>query len=65
MELAIAFIAGVLVLMALAENEKLEDMRDKDWVNYLADQSRKGKPAGVRKRSRYTVAGWMPGRSRK
>lgn len=57
MELAIAFIAGVLVLMALAENPRLEDMTDKELINRMADRSRKGweKP----KRMKYVKAGWM------
>jgi len=56
MELAIAFIAGVLVLMALAENPKLEDLTDKEIINRMADRSRKGweKP----KRMKYVKAGW-------
>ena len=56
MELAIAFIAGVLVLMALAENPKLEDLSDKDLINRMADRSRKG--WGKPKRMRYVKAGW-------
>lgn len=57
MELVIAFIAGVLVLMALAENPKLEDLTDKEIINRMADRSRKGweKP----KRMKYVKAGWM------
>ena len=58
MELAIAFIAGVLVLMALAENPKLEDLTDKELVNRMADESRKG--WGKPKRMRYVKAGWRP-----
>lgn len=57
MELAIAFIAGVLVLMALAENPKLEDLTDKELVNRMADRSRKG--WGKPKRMKYVKAGWM------
>lgn len=57
MELAIAFVAGCLVLMALAENEKLEDMRGKELVNRMADRSRKG--WGKPKRMKYVKAGWM------
>ena len=58
MELAIAFIAGVLVLMALAENPKLEDLSDKELINRMADRSRKG--WGKPKRMKYTKAGWRP-----
>ena len=57
MELAIAFIAGVLVLMALAENPKLEDLSDKELINRMADRSRKG--WGKPKRMKYVKAGWM------
>lgn len=57
MELAIAFIAGVLVLMALAENPRLEDLTDKELVNRMADKSRKG--WGKPKRMKYVKAGWV------
>ena len=57
MELAIAFIAGVLVLMALAENPKLEDLTDKEIINRMADESRKG--WGKPKRMKYVKAGLM------
>ena len=58
MELAIAFIAGVLVLMALAENPRLEDLSDKEIINRMADESRKG--WGKPKRMKYVKAGWRP-----
>lgn len=57
MELAIAFIAGVLVLMALAENPRLEDLSDKEIINRMADKSRKG--WGKPKRMKYVKAGMM------
>lgn len=57
MELAIAFIAGVLVLMALAENPRLEDLTDKEIINRMADRSRKG--WGKPKRTKYVKAGLM------
>jgi len=56
MELAIAFIAGVLVLMALAENPRLEDLTDKELINRMADKGRKG--WGKPKRMKYVKAGW-------
>lgn len=56
MELAIAFIAGVLVLMALAENPRLEELSDKEIINRMADRSRKG--WGKPKRMKYVKAGW-------
>ena len=57
MELAIAFIAGVLVLMALAENPRLEELTDKELVNRMADKGRKG--WGKPKRMKYVKAGMM------
>ena len=42
MELAIAFVVGCLVLMALAENPRLEELTDKELINLMADESRKG-----------------------
>ena len=58
MELAIAFVVGCLVLMALAENPKLEDLTDKEIINRMADKSRAGWGKG--KRMRYVKAGWRP-----
>ena len=57
MELAIAFIAGVLVLMALAENPRLEELSEKELINRMADRSRAG--WNHPKRTRYTKAGLM------
>lgn len=58
MELAIAFVVGCLVLMALAENPRLEEISDKELINRMADESRKG--WGKKKRMRYVKAGWRP-----
>ena len=55
MELAIAFIAGVLVLMALGENPRLEELSDKELINRMADKSRAG--WNHPKRTKYTKAG--------
>lgn len=57
MELAIAFMAGCIVLMLLAEDPRLEEISDKELVNRMADRSRKG--WGKPKRTKYTKAGWM------
>lgn len=57
MELAIAFVVGCLVLMALAENPRLEEISDKELINRMADKSRKG--WGKPKRMKYTKAGMM------
>ena len=56
--MAIAFVVGCLVLMALAENPRLEDLTDKEIINRMADRSRKG--WGKPKRKKYTKAGWRP-----
>ena len=53
-ELIIAFVIGFLALIALAEDEELDEKRR---INRMADACRKGKPAAVRQRSRYIVAG--------
>jgi hypothetical protein len=58
MELAIAFVVGCLVLMALSENPRLEDLTDKELINRMADKSRAG--WGKEKRMRYVKAGWRP-----
>lgn len=57
MELVIAFIAGVIVLLTVAEDPKLEDLTDKELINRMADESRKG--WGKPKRTKYTKAGLM------
>lgn len=57
MELIIGFVIAMILLMLAAENETLADMAERRWINYLADQSRKNKPAGARKRSKYIKAG--------
>ena len=58
MELVIAFVAGFLLVMWLAENPRLEDMTDKELINRMADESRKGWGKG--KRMKYVKAGWRP-----
>ena len=58
MELAIAFMAGFLLVMWLAENPRLEEISDKELINRMADKSRKG--WGKKKRMRYVKAGWRP-----
>lgn len=58
MELAIAFVAGFLLVMWLAENPRLEEISDKELINRMADKSRKG--WGKKKRMRYVKAGWRP-----
>ena len=58
MELAIAFVVGCLVLMALAENPRLEELSEKELINRMADRSRKG--WGKPKRMKYVKAGLRP-----
>ena len=42
MLLVIAFVTGAIILMALAENPKLEDLTEKELINLMADESRQG-----------------------
>ena len=58
MELLIAFVAGIIVLLIVAEDPRLEDLTDKEIINRMADESRKG--WGQPKRMRYVKAGWRP-----
>lgn len=58
MELVIAFIAGIIVLLMVAEDPRLEDLTDKEIINRMADRSRKG--WGKPKRMKYVKAGWRP-----
>ena len=58
MELLIAFIAGIIVLLMVAEDPRLEDLNDKELINRMADKSRAG--WGKKKRMRYVKAGWRP-----
>jgi hypothetical protein len=58
MELAIAFVAGIIVVLMVAEDPRLEDLTDKQLINRMADKSRKG--WGKPKRMRYVKAGWRP-----
>jgi len=56
MELLIAFVAGIIVVLMVAEDPRLEDLTDKELVNRMADESRKG--WNQRRRRAYTKAGW-------
>lgn len=51
----IAFAVGALALMALSEDAELDEKRR---INRMADASRRGRPAAVRQRCRYTKAGY-------
>ena len=54
--------AGVIGLMAKIM-ELMDDMAgmvSPDWINYLADRSRKRKAPGKRRACRYVQAGWRP-----
>lgn len=52
--LIVAFLAGGLILMNLAEDEELDEKRR---INRMADRSRRGQRPAPRQRKRYTVAG--------
>ena len=54
---ALLFMAVILIVWVLAENETLRDYSERQNVNRLADRSRRSKPKGVRPRSRYIRAG--------
>lgn len=43
------------LLLAKRDNER-------NWINYLADQSRARKAPGMRRACRYVRAGWRPER---
>jgi hypothetical protein len=58
MELLIAFVAGIIVVLMVAEDPRLEDLTDKELINRMADKSRAG--WGKEKRMRYVKAGWRP-----
>lgn len=62
MELLIAFILSVCALLLLAEDETLEELAERRWIMYLADQSRKRRPQSARQRCRYIQAGYIPGK---
>ena len=42
---------GIGMWLAKRDNER-------NWINYLADQSRARKAPGMRRRCRYVTAGW-------
>ena len=52
-----SFVLGCLALIAVSEEEKLEDYADRQEINRMADRSRKG--WGKQKRTKYTKAGLM------
>lgn len=51
-----SFVLGCLALIAVSEEEKLEDYADRQEINRMADESRKG--WNHPKRMKYTKAGW-------
>lgn len=62
MELIIAFIIAMVLLWLAAEPETLADYSDRMHVNRLADRSRSRKAPAVRKRCRYSMAMYRPGK---
>ena len=51
-----SFVLGCLALIAVSEEEKLEDYAARQEINRMADRSRKG--WNQRRRRAYTKAGW-------
>ena len=62
MELIIAFIIAMVLLWRAAEPETLADYSYRMHVNRLADRSRARKAPAMRKRCRYAVAMYRPGK---
>lgn len=54
------FMAVILIVWVLAENETLRDFSERRAINKLADKSRRAKPQTVRPRSKYASVGWRP-----
>lgn len=54
--LIVSFVLGCLALIAVSEEEKLEDYADRQEINRMADRSRKG--WNQRRRRAYTKSGW-------
>ena len=52
-----AFALWGVALAILAARARREDGVSRQWINDLADRSRKGKAAGVRARGKYSRAG--------
>lgn len=61
MELIIGFVIALGLVLLGAEDGWLGEDNERAWINFLADQSRKGKSQGAR-RCRYSQAGWRPQR---
>lgn len=53
--LAVAYVVGSLLVIALSEDEELDEKRR---INRMADESRRARPAAVRQRGRYSKAGY-------
>lgn len=62
MELIIAFIIGMILLVLASEPETLAEYSDRMHVNRLADRSRARKAPTARRRCRYTMAMYRPGK---
>ena len=59
MELVIAFVIAMILLWLAAEPETLAQYSDRMHINHLADESRKRKAHGARRRCRYAMAVYM------
>ena len=52
MELIIGAVIAVLIVLVLAEDERLGEDNERAWVNYLADESKRKKQGRAHKYSR-------------
>lgn len=57
MELVIGFVIAMALVLLGSEEGWLGEDNERAWINHLADESRKRKPQGARRRCRYVQAG--------
>ena len=62
MELIIGFIVAMIMLALLTEDERVGADQERVWVNHLADRSRARKAPTARRRCRYSMAMYRPGK---
>lgn len=60
MELIVGFVIAMVLLLLGSEEGWLGEDNQRAWINHLADESRKRKPQGTRRRCRYARTGWRP-----
>ena len=61
MEIVIGFVIAMALVLLGSEEGWLGEDNERAWINHLADESRKRKPQGARRRCRYAQTGWRPG----